>query len=103
MNLIVGLKPENLLMHGNDCKVADFSLARGTKGSQNRQDEMTTYVSTRWYRAPELLLGMNLYTEKIDVFAYGCVMAELLRLEALFPGTEPEMPEEEESSEEGEE
>jgi len=39
---------------------------------------LTDYVSTRWYRAPELLLGWKKYSASVDVFALGCVMAELV-------------------------
>jgi serine/threonine protein kinase len=79
------LKPENLLINGNDCKVADFSLARSTHTSCEKK--MTTYVSTRWYRAPELLLSVSRYNTAIDTFALGCIMAELYELHPLFPGT----------------
>jgi serine/threonine protein kinase len=79
------LKPENLLMSRGKCKVADFSLARpATIGESGRL--MTTYVSSRWYRAPEIVLEATMYTTAIDVFALGCVMAELFSLEPLFPG-----------------
>lgn len=47
---------------------------------------MTTYVSSRWYRAPELVLEAPKYTTAIDVFALGCIMAELVSLQPLFPG-----------------
>ncbi len=47
---------------------------------------MTEYVVTRWYRAPELLLSCDSYGEAIDVWAAGCILAELLGRRALFPG-----------------
>jgi len=47
----------------------------------------TEYVSTRWYRAPELVLRSNSYNESIDIFALGCVMAEMYLNRPLFPGT----------------
>lgn len=47
---------------------------------------MTEYVVTRWYRAPELLLSCDSYDEAIDVWAAGCILAELLGRRALFPG-----------------
>jgi protein kinase len=78
------LKPENLLMSGNRCKGADFSLAR--LSSSATTGPMTTYVSSRWYRAPELVLEAKEYTTAIDMFALGCVMGEILTLEPLFPG-----------------
>lgn len=80
------IKPENLLMRGNTCKVADFSLARETGGTSCGK-KMTSYVSTRWYRAPEIILCAPRYSSAIDMFALGCVMAEMYRLEPLLPGT----------------
>ena len=49
-------------------------------------DNFTDYVATRWYRAPELLVGDTQYGPKVDVWAIGCVFAELVRGEALWPG-----------------
>lgn len=77
------LKPENLLMRGTECKVADFSLTRGVRSAER---QMTTYVSTRWYRAPEIILCDPKYGAKADIFALGCILAELYRLVPLFPG-----------------
>lgn len=78
------IKPENLLLAGRRCKVADFSLARLL--STDTTGPMTTYVSSRWYRAPELVLEATKYDSAIDLFAVGCVMAEMIALEPLFPG-----------------
>lgn len=47
---------------------------------------MTEYVVTRWYRAPELLLSCDRYTEAIDIWAVGCILAELLARKPVFPG-----------------
>jgi len=70
------LKPNNLLI-GSDgvLKLADFGLAR------TYEDFRTIYtpqVVTRWYRAPELLLGSNHYGFAIDIWALGCIFAELM-------------------------
>lgn len=46
----------------------------------------TDYVSTRWYRAPEILLRDPNYNAPIDIFAMGCIMAELFTMRPLFPG-----------------
>lgn len=56
-------------------KIADFGLSR-----QLIRDSLcyTTNVVTRWYRAPELLLGERRYDEKIDIWSIGCVLFELL-------------------------
>ena len=50
------------------------------------QHMMTEYVVTRWYRAPELLLSCDKYTEAIDIWAVGCILAELLLRKPLYPG-----------------
>ncbi|GBP24434.1 Cyclin-dependent kinase-like 1 [Eumeta japonica] len=49
-------------------------------------ENYTDYVATRWYRAPELLVGDTMYGTAVDVWAIGCVFAELLSSEALWPG-----------------
>ena len=49
-------------------------------------DDYTDYVATRWYRAPELLVGDTQYGPPVDVWAIGCVFAELLSGQALWPG-----------------
>ncbi|KAL4703576.1 hypothetical protein ACJJTC_006962 [Scirpophaga incertulas] len=53
---------------------------------QARVEAYTDYVATRWYRAPELLVGDTMYSTPVDVWAIGCVFAELLSSEALWPG-----------------
>jgi len=45
---------------------------------------MTMYVATRWYRAPELILSNGLYTEAVDVWSCGCILAELFNRKPLF-------------------
>jgi mitogen-activated protein kinase 1/3/mitogen-activated protein kinase 6 len=51
---------------------------------------MTDYVSTRWYRAPELLLGSEDYTTSVDIWAIGCIFAELLTRKPFLPGADTE-------------
>ncbi|AES70610.1 mitogen-activated protein kinase 7 [Medicago truncatula] len=78
------LKPENLLVNANcDLKICDLGLAR-----ENQVDGeiMTEYVVTRWYRAPELLLGCGNYGTSIDVWSVGCLFAEMLGRKPIFPG-----------------
>ncbi|XP_031565066.1 serine/threonine-protein kinase ICK-like isoform X2 [Actinia tenebrosa] len=78
------MKPENLLCSGNDLvKIADFGLAREIRS----RPPYTDYVSTRWYRAPEVLLRSTGYSSPIDMWAIGCIMAELYTLRPLFPGS----------------
>ncbi|XP_050386921.1 cyclin-dependent kinase F-4-like [Argentina anserina] len=77
------LKPENLLVTKDfKIKIADLGLAREI----DSKPPYTEYVSTRWYRAPELLLQSGLYGSKVDMWAIGAIMAELLSLRPLFPG-----------------
>lgn len=47
---------------------------------------MTDYIATRWYRAPEVILSWKRYTKAIDMWAVGCIFAELLGRRPLFPG-----------------
>uniref|UniRef100_A0A8C7AWE4 non-specific serine/threonine protein kinase n=1 Tax=Neovison vison TaxID=452646 RepID=A0A8C7AWE4_NEOVI len=78
------MKPENLLCMGPELvKIADFGLARELRS----QPPYTDYVSTRWYRAPEVLLRSSVYSSPIDIWAVGSIMAELYTLRPLFPGT----------------
>ncbi|CAN8246018.1 unnamed protein product [Cochlearia groenlandica] len=76
------LKPENLLVSKDVIKIADLGLAREIDSSP----PYTEYVSTRWYRAPEVLLQSYVYTSKVDMWAMGAIMAELFSLRPLFPG-----------------
>lgn len=78
------IKPENLLCRdrGKLIKIADFGLTR----ESNSEPPFTDYVSTRWYRAPELLLHSKNYNYTIDMWALGCIMGELYTLQPMFPG-----------------
>ncbi|XP_052209516.1 cyclin-dependent kinase F-4-like isoform X2 [Diospyros lotus] len=77
------LKPENLLVSKDVIKIADFGLAREI----DSQPPYTEYVSTRWYRAPEVLLQSLIYNSAVDMWAMGAIMAELFTLRPLFPGS----------------
>jgi serine/threonine protein kinase len=77
------LKPANLLLNNKgQLKIADFGLARAFSAYRTR---FTPRVVTLWYRAPELLLGATEYRERIDVWAAGCIIAELFTRRAIFP------------------
>ena len=79
------LKPSNLLLN-SDCllKVADFGLARSVDRDNN---VLTDYVATRWYRAPEILLGSQNYTAGVDMWSVGCILGELIGGKPMFPGS----------------
>eukprot|EP00026_Physarum_polycephalum_P007029 Phypoly_transcript_07082.p1 GENE.Phypoly_transcript_07082~~Phypoly_transcript_07082.p1 ORF type:complete len:433 (+),score=65.04 Phypoly_transcript_07082:304-1602(+) len=77
------MKPENILISKDTLKVADFGLVREIRS----RPPFTDYVSTRWYRAPEVLLRSTTYNAPIDLWAVGAIMAELFTLRPLFPGT----------------
>ncbi|KAG0018461.1 Cyclin-dependent kinase 3 [Podila clonocystis] len=77
------LKPQNLLIANGQLKLADFGLSRGGV------PPLRTYtheVVTLWYRAPEILLGASHYSVGVDVWSVGCIFAELVNREPLFPG-----------------
>ncbi|KAL1293467.1 hypothetical protein HN51_054126 [Arachis hypogaea] len=76
------LKPENLLVTNDVIKIADFGLAREVSS----MPPYTQYVSTRWYRAPEVLLQSPCYTPAVDMWAVGAILAELFTLTPIFPG-----------------
>jgi len=85
------MKPSNLLLN-SECflKVADFGLARSIASLENDAVEnpvLTDYVATRWYRAPEILLGSTRYTKGVDMWSVGCILGELLGGKPMFPGT----------------
>lgn len=78
------IKPENLLLsHNGIIKLCDFGFARGIK---DKNFNYTDYVSTRWYRAPELLVGDAAYCETVDLWALGCIFSEIYNGLPLFPG-----------------
>ena len=81
------LKPGNLLVNSNcEIKICDFGLARVADPTKNFSGFMTEYVATRWYRAPEIILGWREYTQAVDLWSVGCIFAELLGRKVLFPG-----------------
>eukprot|EP00811_Abedinium_folium_P030322 NODE_4850_length_1838_cov_13.420807.p1 GENE.NODE_4850_length_1838_cov_13.420807~~NODE_4850_length_1838_cov_13.420807.p1 ORF type:complete len:429 (+),score=130.08 NODE_4850_length_1838_cov_13.420807:43-1329(+) len=84
------IKPSNILLN-SDClaKVCDFGLARSVAQVQDdaHNPVLTDYVATRWYRAPELLLGSTSYTKGVDIWSVGCISGELISGKPIFPGT----------------
>nr|XP_020514079.1 cyclin-dependent kinase-like 5 [Labrus bergylta] len=80
------IKPENILISQGDLiKLCDFGFAR-TMTMPTDGGVYTDYVATRWYRAPELLVGDTKYGKPVDVWAVGCLLLEMLTGQPLFPG-----------------
>jgi len=82
-------KPSNILLN-SEChvKVADFGLARSVHArSKDSAPILTEYVATRWYRAPEILLGSTKYTKGVDMWSIGCILGEMYMGKPMFPGT----------------
>ncbi|KAI4873763.1 hypothetical protein NFI96_010627 [Prochilodus magdalenae] len=77
------LKPNNLAVDENcELKILDFGLAR------HAEMEMTGYVVTRWYRAPEVIFNWMHYTQTVDIWSAGCILAEMITGQVLFPGND---------------
>ncbi|KAI4899944.1 hypothetical protein NFI96_025631, partial [Prochilodus magdalenae] len=78
------VKPENVLVSQQGVvKLCDFGFARTTAAPG---EVYTDYVATRWYRAPELLVGDTKYDKAVDVWAVGCLFVEMMAGVPLFPG-----------------
>ncbi|KAK1789477.1 hypothetical protein P4O66_015392 [Electrophorus voltai] len=83
LDLRQDLKPGNLAVNQNcELKILDFGLAR------QADSEMTGYVVTRWYRAPEVILNWMHYSQTVDIWSVGCIMAEMLLGRPLFKGND---------------
>eukprot|EP00879_Flechtneria_rotunda_P012496 GHRR01013048.1.p3 GENE.GHRR01013048.1~~GHRR01013048.1.p3 ORF type:complete len:180 (-),score=48.37 GHRR01013048.1:3037-3576(-) len=80
------IKPQNLLVNteNHQLKLCDFGSAKVlVRGEPN-----ISYICSRYYRAPELIFGATDYTSAIDVWSVGCVLAELMLGQPMFPGTQ---------------
>uniref|UniRef100_A0A8C8C3L0 mitogen-activated protein kinase n=1 Tax=Oncorhynchus tshawytscha TaxID=74940 RepID=A0A8C8C3L0_ONCTS len=83
--MLKGLKVRVAYIQSNSLclsQILDFGLARQT------DTEMTGYVVTRWYRAPEVILNWMHYTQTVDIWSVGCIMAEMLLGKPLFKGND---------------
>ncbi|KAK0426625.1 hypothetical protein QR680_009813 [Steinernema hermaphroditum] len=78
------LKPQNILVHSNGLvKLADFGLARAFSLPGR---VYTHEVVTLWYRPPEILIGGNYYTTAVDIWSLACIIAEMIKGDAIFKG-----------------
>ena len=78
------MKPSNCLVDSEcNVKICDFGLANLYE--DNEQD-MTEYVATRWYKAPELLLNWKQYSSAVDIWSAGVILAELVNRKPFLPG-----------------
>lgn len=85
------LKPGNILVTSQGClKICDFGLARGIDSqyinAHHKSSNITNYVATRWYRAPELILTRKAYGKGVDIWALGCILGELYGRKPIFIG-----------------
>lgn len=82
------LKPANLLVNEKcDLKICDFGLARFEHDvTKDKNTFLTEYVATRWYRAPEIMLSLAQYSKAIDIWSIGCILAEMILRDPIFPG-----------------
>lgn len=82
------IKPSNILLN-SDChiKLCDFGLCRSVAEVAGPAPVLTDYVATRWYRAPEILIGSTRYTVGVDMWAVGCIVGEMMNGRPVFPGT----------------
>ena len=78
------IKPQNLLVDTNThtLKLCDFGSAKRLV----RGEPSVSYICSRYYRAPELIFGATEYNSQIDVWSAGCVVAELMLGQPVFPG-----------------
>lgn len=82
------LKPANLFINTEDLvlKIGDFGLARIMDPHYSHKGHLSEGLVTKWYRSPRLLLSPNNYTKAIDMWAAGCIFAEMLSGKTLFAG-----------------
>ncbi|KAI9271232.1 CMGC/MAPK/ERK protein kinase [Helicostylum pulchrum] len=80
------LKPANVLVNKDcDLRICDFGMARSFDQADTAS-YLTEYVTTRWYRAPEVMISSQSYSKAIDIWSMGCIFAEILERKVLFQG-----------------
>ena len=95
----VDTKDQNIKIEQGQVVEQKMYLERGDKSAdiwksfskfRLKEGYMSGYIATRWYRAPEIVFEDNLYSKQIDIWGVGCILAELVNREPLFPGTSTE-------------
>lgn len=83
------IKPSNILVDPStvQLKICDFGSAKQLEANQ----PSVSYICSRYYRAPELIVGCTVYTTKIDVWGLGCVIAEMFLGKPIFQGQSSEL------------
>ncbi|KAI8065404.1 kinase-like domain-containing protein [Gilbertella persicaria] len=80
------LKPANILVNKDcDIRICDFGMARAFDQADTKS-YLTEYVTTRWYRAPEIMVSNHNYSKAIDIWSVGCILGEILGRKVLFQG-----------------
>lgn len=77
------IKPENIMFRPQQ---PDKPILIDFSSSCSNGSQMFTYIQSRFYRSPEVLLAMKPYTEKVDMWSLGCVLAEMYLGLPIFPG-----------------
>jgi len=81
------IKPSNVFIDFNSIiKVGDFGSCK-IISNMNERPQHTPLVGTKWYKAPEIIMGAKDYEKSVDIWSFGCLIAELFLLEPLFPGS----------------
>lgn len=82
------LKTQNILVNANcDLKICDFGMSRVLDETFDHRGALTEYVTTRWYRAPEIVVDPKSYSKAVDVWSIGCILGEMLTKRVIFPGS----------------
>ena len=74
------IKPSNILINPHTAKLCDFGSAKVLAAGQKN----IAYICSRYYRPPELLFGATFYTQQVDIWSLGCVIAEMMTNRSLF-------------------
>ena len=79
------IKPSNVFVDFNSTiKIGDFGSCKIINVKEKKLN--TPLVGTKWYKAPEVIMGWKDYNKSIDIWSFGCLFAELLLFEPIFPG-----------------